>query len=272
MDDDWDSENIDWDQKAEEVVKEKADQKKADERAKKAEILALNSMTTGMKSARLSDESGNYYEENQQKKKLKEQQNNQRRAQTSRQASESSEEIVYQPYSYKDLIRIRDYTKKAATFHILILETFGKFERFLLTHQEPNLSDETIVELLNIDVKLLEIPFKTHNQLLLKELANLPTFWSQLISFMENFFKNKQKDLNFLLVVDMNGFFDNIECLLHSLLVNNFFNSAIENVMKKVLTLLESFPDNEWCKPDRLTKLQLEYQKNLKELKIYDVS
>lgn len=265
--DDWD--NIDWDEK----VKEIKDAQEAENQEKlKAEIdQARIAAATGV--VKFAEDDGNYFEANTQKKLLKAQRDEAARLKGLQRAESTKQEIHIQPYSSKDLERIFNFTKSSYNFHNLIYETFGQLERFILTH-EQTLTDDFIVSLLVIDVAILEVPLNYHNELLLEALSSpqLATFWSQLISFMEKFLSSKQTDVKFLLAVDMNKFFDNIEVLMYNLLVNNFFNVAMQKTFEDIIKLVEAFPDNKWCQAERLKEIQLEYLQNLNELKIYDVS
>lgn len=158
------------------------------------------------------------------------------------------------------------------TFGELVYATYGQLERFLLTHQDPDLADETIVELLMIDSCLLKVPFHAHNQLFLAEISRLSSFWAQLTKFLHEFLSSKHKDLKFLLTVDMNGFLENIEILLHSLLVNNHFNLEISKTFKDMVLIMDSFDENQWSCGTRLRSLHEQYERNRDVFKIYDVS
>lgn len=267
MEDDWD--NIDWDEKLVEIVKAK----NAEEKVKLKEEEKLRRIVESSGSSmRFNEDDGNYFETNKQKKKIKQEMDQRAREQGMYKASRPSKEEFYlQPYSSKDLERILTFTKDASKFHNLMYETFGQFEKFILTH-EQTFTDDLIVGLLIIDVTLLEVPFNEHNELLLKALSKLQSFWSQLVKFIERFLWTNQHVVKFLLLVDMNRFFDNIEVLMHNLLVNNFFNATMEKTFEDIIRHLESFPDSKWSQPGKLRKLQSEYFANLNEFKIYDVS
>lgn len=254
----WD--NIDWDEKVNDIVK---NQKKPTEKVKKDE--SSNEIAV----FQYSEDDGNYYETNSEKKRIREARKVESKAGQSSKSTRTDSTYI-QPYSLKDLIRIREFVKSPNVHH-LVHETFGQFEKLLLTHQ-TDLIYEAIVELLNIDVSLLEIPFHSHNQLLLREISKIEFFWSQLIHFLKDFLDNKHKDLMFLLTVDMNGFIENIEYIMHSLLVNNFFNSQMELVFKELIDVMKSFSGSKWSQPERLQDLHSEYERNLKVFKIYDVS
>lgn len=253
MDDEWD--NIDWDEKIDDIVKGQMEQQ-AEEASDERQRENL-----------FDEDDGNYFEINQ--KKLKTTGNEQTtKAKGSRSAGIRSEAFV-QPYSHKDLIRIREYSSQSLKLQNLIYETFGQLERFLMTHQ-MDLTHEIIVELLIIDVALLEIPFNSHNRLLLEELSIVKSFWNQLVDFIKAFLEFRHKDLKFLLTVDMNGFFNNIETMLCNLLVNNLFNSDMAFIFDKVIKALELFP-NEWSHPERLRAIQDALGQNLNVFKIYEV-
>lgn len=248
--DDWD--NIDWDEKVEDIVKnQQKNQIDLENERKEVEFLGAN-------------DDGNYFEANQEKKR----QQSKRSHQTKPGSSKVVENFI-QPYSWKDLKRIRENLKGSAISNV-IYETFGQFERFLLTHQD--LTNDALVELLIIDASLLEIPFHAHNQLLLRNISQLESFWTQLIQFLEEFLSTKYQDMKFLLTVDMNGFFDNIESLLHNLIVGNFFSEKMEKVFQEILTVMEKFAENKWSCVSRLRRIQENYARNREIFKIYDVS
>jgi hypothetical protein len=249
---DWDS--IDWDEKVNQIVKNQQQKLKK---------------TTGTATGEINfiGQDKDYFEENQERKRqIKAKQ--QIKSSTSK-GSKQSDDFV-QPYSNKDLRRIRQNSKSPATFHNLIYETFGQFERFLMTHQE-DLTQDVIVELLIIDAALLDVPFHAHNQLLLREMSCVQSFWSQLIQFLQEFLSSKHLDMKFCLTVDMNGFFDNIESLMQQLLINNFFNSQMETVFKKIAAVMESFVGNKWSCPERLRSIHEQHERNRDVFRIYDV-
>lgn len=254
--DDWDS--INWDEKVDNIIKKQNQQQQTQ-----------NTTSTNQIQFK-SEDDGNYFEANQEKKKQeRERADKQKNSGTSKHSKQKDDFI--QPHSNKDLRRIRELARSSATFHNLIYETFGQFERLLMTHK-VDLTHEGIVELLIIDAALLEVPFHAHNQLLLSEISKIDSFWSQLINFLQEFLSTKHQDMKFLLTVDMNGFFDNIESLLHNLIVDNLFNSQMENVFKEIVNVMETFPDNKWSCGGRLRSIQEQYERNRDVFKIYDVS
>lgn len=260
--DDWD--NIDWDEKVEDIIK-------SQQKTKKTSDEPGNFVSSGEKAKFKNNEedNGNYFETNQEKKRPMGGNSN---IAGGFKTDKAKEDNYIQPYSTKDLERISGYTDSTGSFHNLIYETFGSLERFLLTHQLENLSHENIVVLMKIDVSLLEVPFHSHNELLLSAISTSDSFWSNLIEFLKEFFDSKHKDLKFLLTVDMNGFFDNIEFMMHNLLVNNHFNDAIQSVFSEIVAVMESFAGCKWSQPEKLQRLQEEYKKSQDMFKIYDVS
>lgn len=253
--DEYEWDKIDWDEKIDDITKS---QKKQQEEETSDEHQRENFFE---------EDDGNYFDINQKKlKTTANEQNN--KAKGSRNVGVRSEAFV-QPYSHKDLIRIREYSSESSKLHNLIYETFGQFERFLMTHQ-MDLTHEIIVELLIIDVVLMEIPFNSHNRLLLEELSRIKSFWNQLVGFIKTFLECKHKDLKFLLTVDVNGFFNNIETMLCNLLVNNLFNSDMAFIFDEIIKALELLP-NEWSHPERLRAIQDAFGQNLNVFKIYDV-
>lgn len=251
---DWDS--IDWDEKVEDIIKnQQKNQEPEQNQPKKYEFLGQ-------------ENDGNYFEANQEKKKRQQQKPKSNDVGPSKKVNQ--EEDFIQPYSYKDLQRIREYLKSSTTFHNLILETFGQFERFLMTH-ESDLTHDALVELLIIDSSLIEIPFQSHNQVLLREISKIESFWTQLIQFLEEFLTTKHQDVKFLLVVDMHTFFDNIESLLHNLIINNMFSEGMEKICKEIVGVMERFVGNKWSCGGRLRKNQENYERNRDVYKIYEV-
>lgn len=259
--DDWDS--IDWDERlADEKAVDTVNNQQKQQQAIQNENISL---------VEFHDDDGNYYNEIQAKKSLNKIQNPTKLGSSSRDTRSTDGNIFIQCYSTKDLVRIRNYTNDASETHLLIYETFGQFEKFLLTHQQ-DLTHETIVELLTIDVALLQIPFQAHNKQLLENVAQVASFWSQTLEFVKEFLEVKHKDMKFLLVVDMNGFFANLESLLHNLLVTNLFNPEVEYFFNNILDLMEASKDSEWNNAGRLRRLKAEYERNVDVFKIYDVS
>lgn len=252
--DDWDS--IDWDVKVEAIIKNKQEAVPDQSRDSSEPATFVHS-----------ENDGNYFEINEQKKKLNE---SALKARSSNKSIKKNDAFI-QPYSSKDLSRICGFTKSTIAFDNLIYETFGQFEKFILTHQK-DLTHEAIVELLQVDVSLLEVPFHAHHNLLLSEISKCKIFWLQLIEFMKEFLSQKHKDLKFLLSVDMNGFFDNVEQLLHNILVNNLFSTTMEKILEEIISVLGSFEGSKWSRPERLEILHIEYLKNLNIHRIYNVS
>ena len=252
---DWD--DIDWDEKVKNITKNQ--QKSQD------------SSETGQTNVQFlgSVDDGNYYEANQ-KKKQDQQEKSQEKAGSSRRPRESEES--FQAYSMKDLQRIRGHSKSSSTTNNLIHETFEQFERFLLTH-EVNLTDDALVELLIIDTSLLQIPFHAHNQILLRNISKTESnFLAQILKFIEKFLLKKYQDMKFLLTVDMNGFFDNIELLLHNLTVSNLFNDEMESFFRNIVDVMERFAENKWSCAARLKNIHESYLKNRDAFKQNDVS
>lgn len=258
MEDDWDS--IDWDVKVDSIVKSQQQQQQNQQVGEQENSSSFT----------FTDEDGNYYEKNQEKKQKKQKDQEWRTIQAST-ASKKPAEIFFQPFSNKELVRIRNFASSASTFHNLMYETFGQFERFLLTHQQ-DLTHEAIVELIHIDMALLEVPFSSHNQLLLREISKFAGFWSQLVQFVKEFLEHKHKDLNFLIAVDMNRFFGNIESIMFKLLVNNLFSPEMKSAFDEILKVLVAFEGNEWSRPEKLRNIQSEYERNLNVFRIYEVS
>ena len=248
---DWD--DIDWDEKVGTIIK---NQQRVQDTSETVKFLG-------------SEDDGNYYEANQEKK-IHQQKQRQDNAGSSRRPTRKIEES-FQSYSHKDLQRIRESSKSSLTINQLVHETFGQLERFLLTH-EMDLTDDALVDLLIIDVSLLEIPFHKHNEVLLRNISKIESFWAQLLKFIEKFLSIKYQDVKFLLTVDMNGFFSNIEILLHNLIVSNLFNVEMENVFKEIVEVMERFANNKWSCAERLKNIHESYKTNRDVFKIYDVS
>lgn len=252
----WDS--IDWDERVEDIAKDHQKQHPSEiqEHLDTAPAFQI-------------EDDGNYYEANAEKKRLQDAQRTQKKAGPSIE-NKRKHKIFNQPYSLKSLKEISDHAKCPKNVHNLIYETFGQFERFLMTHQE-DLTHEALVELLNIDVNLLQIPFHSHNQLLLSEIVKIDTFWTQIVQFLEDFFENKQENVKFLLSVDVNGFIENIEHVFHNILVNNLFNANIELVFGKILDVLQkSIQWSHFVK--RLQKYYTDFSVNIEVNNIYNVS
>jgi hypothetical protein len=165
------------------------------------------------------------------------------------------------PYSYKELKEINSENE----FHKVIFKIFGDFEQFLMTHEEE-LGDDTLVELIKLDVSLLQVPFTYHNKLLINRILKIESFWQQVTKLIKSFYETNCKDPRYLLLIDMKGFLENIESLLCWLTIHNHHNSEI---LSELISTLESFSEDESLK-HRLNELksfnsdQLNY-----EVKIY---
>lgn len=264
--------------KAAEGLKAKERDRKVEANRKKQEerIKDVERKKTALAEGVQFEDDGNYFDLNARKKA---QASSAGRSQkSSRDAHHTDEDDDYQqPYPSKDLYDIQSYTKSSENFHKMIYMTYGNLERFLVTHDAPNLIPKKLVELLNIDVALLEVPFSDHNELFLGEIAKVATYWSQVIDFLHEFLERKYKDLKFLLNVDMDGFFRNLEHIFHNLMLNNHFNDKMEKVLKKLTTIIEKFDGHEWMVAHgfsavRFRDLQTAYEKNVNLHKVYDVS
>lgn len=220
------------------------------------------------------EDNGNYFEANQKKKA---------QALVAGKPSKPSrdmkqeEDDYQQPYPSKDLYDMQAYTKSSENFHKLIYQTYGNLERFLVTHDAPDLIPRKLIALLNVDVALLDVPFHSHNDLLLSEIANIDTYWSQVVDFMSDFFERKHKEAAFLLNVDMDGFFYNLERIFHNLMLNNHFNEKMNAVLGKLTAVMEKFEGHEWMvahglSAARFKNLQASFEKNANLHKVYDVS
>ena len=249
----WDEKDEDWDEVGRNLIVEKK---------KKERIEAKQQVVKIIKNT---EEDGNYNNSSKPVVTNKQQQKN-----IQPQSSANNQDDYYvQPLSNKELTRIKNFTKSTSTFHNLLFETYGNFDKFMLTHEEE-LNDENIVELLNIDIALLSIPFDNHNMFLLKRICKLPIFWDQLLNFVDEFLISKHKNLSFLFLVDMKTFFINLEIMYHKILVNDLMNSSMEMIFKNLIKLLEN--KNEWAKPSRYLEIKAEHKTNKNVLEIYDVS
>lgn len=214
-DDSWDS--IDYDQR---ITEEK--------QAKKKEKVVKN-----VNSIEESEDNGNYFEMNQAKKDLK-----QEMAAKSYQKTSQAYVSYATPFSYKDLCEMRAMAKEK--FHELIFKTFGELERFLMTHEEQ-LSDESLVELIKIDVAILQVPFTYHNRMLIQRLLQIDVFWTQIINMIKSFHEKNCKDPKYMLLIDTKGFFESIKALVFFIVINNFFGSI--RAMEIVKSLLSEDGD-----------------------------
>lgn len=182
-----------------------------------------------------------------------------------------SENEYYQPFPHKAIQKLRSYAENNSKLPQLFFETFGKFERYLETHR-VQLTSEIIVDLLIVNVALLDLPLKSHVDLLLDELIKISDFWQEMRTFIEDFFENRSDDKEFLLKVDMNRFFDNIQYLLRSLLMRNRFLEAIEVFYNQIIDIMKKYPQNVWNYAEKIQKLQIECKENQDLFDQYDVS
>ncbi|CAO1311919.1 unnamed protein product [Diamesa hyperborea] len=252
-------EDLDWDeQDIEEVSRNLRVQKEKERKTlEKQKVVLVLENTEG---------DGNYFG-SQPKVKNEKQQNTQLNPKSS--VNNQNSHYV-QPLSNKELKKIMKFTESTSTFHNLLYETYGHFDKYILTH-ETKQSDENIVELLNIDVALLSIPYDNHNMFLLKRICKIPDFWSQLIDFLHEFLQTKHKNSTFVLQVDMKTFFINLEIMFHKILVNDLMDSTMKKVFKDIIEILENIKSiNEWAKPSRFLVIEAEYKTNKNVLKIYD--
>ncbi|CAO1356515.1 unnamed protein product [Diamesa serratosioi] len=216
--------------------------------------------------SKTNDEDGNYFD-NQQSKKNEKQQN-----QNKQSSSGKGQDNYVQLFSHKDLIRIKNFTNSSSTFHHLLYETYGHFDKFISTHDQEGIPHENIVELLNIDAALLSIPFDSHNNFLLKGICASSAFWSQLLLFLREFMESKHHNLTFLIQVDMKTFFVNLEIIFHKILLNDLLNSSMEKVFQEVVAILEdNINVTEWSKPGRFLDIKTEYENNKNVFQIYDI-
>lgn len=216
------------------------------------------------------EEDGNYFDSQPAVEESKKQQKQKIQPESS---VNNQNNCYVQPFSQKDLLRIKNFTKSSSTFHNLLYETYGHFDKLISTHDEQAMPHENLVELLNIDIALLSIPFDNHNIFLLKSICNIPSFWSQLLNFLNEFLNTKYKNLTFLLLVDMKTFFINLEIMFHKILVNNLMDSTMEKFFDELVEILENKKSiTEWSKPTRFLEIKKEFEDNNNVYKIFDVS
>ena len=252
---DWDDDDIDYDEVARNLIVQKEKERKMLERQQ----IVIQSKNT--------EEDGNYFDTQQVAKTQKQQKQNIQKS------SENSQNNYVQSYSYKDLLRIKKFTNSSSTFHNLLYETFGNFDKLISTHDEEAMPHENIVELLNIDNALLSIPFDSHNHFLLKRICGITNFWSQLLHFLKEFMETKHKNLSFLILVDMKTFFVNLEIIFHKILVTDLLNSSMEKVFEELIEILKDNSNiTEWSKATRFLEIKAEYENNKNVFEIYDVS
>lgn len=170
-------------------------------------------------------------------------------------------------YSHKALLRIKGHIKSSALFH----ETFGQFKKFIATHQADQLDAETLVELINLDIMLMEIPFYEHNKMLLEELSKIQSFWTQIIHFLNDFFETKHSNKKFLSSVNMTNFFENIESIMFHMMASDLFDSYMESVFAEILDICEINVENEWSHVKELKDLKKYFDLNKYSHQTYDV-
>lgn len=209
--DSWDA--IDWDEK---ITHERQTVKEA-----KVDKISFN------------EEDGNYYEINQEKKLHYESKKS-----GNKHIGKSITKYVM-PYSFKELKDISGEVE----FYKVIFKIYGDLERFLMTHDE-DLPDDFLVELVKLDVRLLQVPFKYHNQLFINRILKIERFWHQVILLIKNFYEKNNKDPKYLLFIDMKGFFENIEYLIYWLVFHNYINYSSE-ITKTLISTIENFSEDE---------------------------
>jgi hypothetical protein len=179
-------------------------------------------------------------------------------------SSNNHSNVEYSPFSHKELMQMRQ-----DTFDKMIYSTYGNWDRFLVTHEQANLSDESLVELLKIDVALLTIPFKNHNSLLLESLSKIKSFWHQLINLLENFFNVNYKNPKYVLLIDVRGFLENVISLICWLSIEGL-QSEMEEIYQLLVTTLSKYSDRDYYS---LQDFDLNiFDEMSKSIKIYDVS
>lgn len=149
----------------------------------------------------------------------------------------------------------------------LMMEVFLNYENFLETHQ--NQSPEILLKLLQIDGKILELPFHTHCSKLTKDLADSHYFWNNIIEFISSSQNtSKSTDIKVSLLLDYPQFWKDLNSVLYCVLIEQSTTSFPESLQKflDALKTLESTSEIE-----RLLKIQGEIKLN-QTLKIYDVS
>lgn len=248
--DNWDDDSNDWDGKVKEI-KEKTERKAA-----RVAAAGSSQAASHLQAGLFEDDDGNYHAQLEIKKAGGQ-------ARTGLKAPKAKLDETYrQPLSSKKLQHLRDFIKSPESSQKLFQETFGDLETFLATHAEPDLSGEKLVDLLIIDAALLELPIDFHNKMLLQELSKIGSFWNQIIRFTETFLEKKKTDVSFLIAVDMNGFFDNIESMMNNLLLNNLYNDEMQQVFKKLIEATAKFEGNVWSNTERL-RMQDECSRDL---------
>lgn len=245
--DSWDQ--IDWDQKID-VEQHKNDQKS----------------TTVLKNinfkVNFDEDNENYYEINQMRKKQEMAAKKTNRKYKSR--ANHKEEL---PYSFKELVKIRSDNQ----FQNVIYEIFGNFGKFILTHEQEDLSDESLIELLKIDVMILDVPFMYHNKLLLERISKIESFWIQIIHLIERFFESKWNDPKYLLLIDMKGLFENIESLMFFMIVQNLMKDELERIFGLLLKTINKYADREYFSVKKLQQILQVYNKLSIRLDIFEV-
>jgi hypothetical protein len=247
-DDSWDQ--IDWDQKIDIEQHEKDQQNTA--------IVANINFKLNF-----DENNENYYESNQIRKKQEVSAKKTNRKYKSK--SNYKEEL---PYSFKELIKIRSEVQ----FQNVIFEIFGNFGKFILTHEQEELSDESLIELLKIDVMLLEVPFIYHNKLLLERISKIESFWMQIIQLIERFFDSKWKDPKYLLLIDMKGLFENIESLMFFMIVQNLMKDELEKIFGLLLQTINRYADRDYFSVKRLQQILEVYNGLSDNLDIFEVT
>lgn len=249
LDGEWDQ--IDWDEK---IIKERHPE-------------SLTPKNIEYKFSYDDEENENYYEINQNRKK--EQKSSSKSAPKIKKQYESKEEL---PYSYTDLCRIRSYDDEKQFNAKLIYETYGEFSKFLLTHAQKEISDESLVELIKIDVALLEVPFIYHNHLLLNKISTIPSFWHQIIDLIDNFFEKNCKDPKYLLLIDMKGLFEGMESLLFWMIANNCMNHEMEEIYLLLIKTVNKNVGSTYINVKKFHQVLEDMEGLSSELNLFDVS
>jgi hypothetical protein len=230
-DDSWDQ--VDWDQKIDDAKPEPKPEKEKSQ--KNVNVSNSSSFNFG------GDDDENYFEANQQRR-LQQREIAMSRENTPRVGGFRVKKKEETPFPFAELHRIRSLGEK--DFSKLIFETYGNFNKLIETHKQ-NLSDESLVELLKIDVALLEVPFIHHNNLLLEKLSTIKWFWMQINILIEKFFKGKCNDPKYLLLVDMKGMFENLESLLFRLVASKSMCNKMDEVLMMLLKTIGTYIESE---------------------------
>jgi hypothetical protein len=185
-----------------------------------------------------------------------------------RQPSSGESSVYVQPMSYKKLTEICEMDD-----YQLILETFLNIESFVETLILDQLPKESIIKVIEVASRILQLPYTSHNQYLTTELSKVTTFWDQVLKFII-FLEDQADDIQIKLFLDIGAFWRNLDILLSNIFVQvDEIPESMRNFMASLEGIVNDHPDS---KNRNIAQKLIESTSNIEQNKtvhrIYEVS